>query len=164
MTTSILERKPTRVVNFAKILPLFQPAGATTLELARRTPPDIHLARALRSRSDAPVLVRPQRPTAVPRLQRLAENVLSMPRVSGSISRAAGMADLEPSGTVELDLPFGMTRFVNSATLKRMLKAKRGDLLLRRVGEKWEVCEDSLRVDLLDDSVEFRLGPVQIFS
>jgi hypothetical protein len=57
-----------------------------------------------------------------------------------------------------------MPRFVNAATLKRMLKAKSSELLLKRTGDRWSVCDDSTRIDLTDDSVEFRLGEVQIFS
>jgi hypothetical protein len=45
-----------------------------------------------------------------------------------------------------------------------MLKAKGSELLFKRVGERWEICENSTRIDLTDDSVEFRLGAVQIFS
>jgi hypothetical protein len=45
-----------------------------------------------------------------------------------------------------------------------MFKAQRSELLLKKVGERWEICEDSTRIDLTDDSVEFRLGAVQIFS
>ena len=61
-------------------------------------------------------------------------------------------------------MPLGMPRFVNAATLKRMLNAERSDTLLRKAVDGWEICEDSLKVDLLDDSVEFRLGAIQIFS
>jgi hypothetical protein len=87
-----------------------------------------------------------------------------MARASGVISRAFGATKLETIGIAELELPPGMPRFVNAATLKRMLKADQSDLLLKRTRERWEVCDDSLHVDLLDDSVEFRLGAVQIWS
>ena len=87
-----------------------------------------------------------------------------MPRASGVVSRALGTSELATIGIAELDLPPGMPRFVNTATLKRMLRADASDLLLKRAGERWEVCDDSLRVDLLDSSVEFRLGAIQIWS
>ena len=53
---------------------------------------------------------------------------------------------------------------MNVDEIKKMLKAKRSELLLRRTGDRWEICEDSSRIDLMDDTVEFRLGAVQIFS
>ncbi|HZP17925.1 MAG TPA: hypothetical protein VFB00_08175 [Terriglobales bacterium] len=104
-------------------------------------------------------------PVPAPTAMKLIETEeFSIPKVTGVLSRAAGISELSATGSAHMRLPLGMPRFVNVATLKRMLKAKRTETMLRRVGDQWEVCEDATQVDLLDDSVEFRLGAVQIFS
>ncbi len=66
--------------------------------------------------------------------------------------------------SLELELPFGMPRFVNVATLKAMLGAEADDTLFRKSGVRWEPCEDSHQVDLKDRTRLFRLGKVQIYS
>jgi hypothetical protein len=107
------------------------------------------------------------KPTTVAKpakIRQLKQKRFSMPRSTGAISRLAGIANVQDSGVADLDLPFGMPRFVNAATLKQMFRASPADLLLKKCGVGWEVCENSLIVDLTDDSVEFRLGPVQILS
>src|SRR5262249_54068236 len=97
-------------------------------------------------------------------LKGLAQERLVVPRAAGIFSRLAGLLPSETDGATEISVPFGTPRFVNVATLKRMLKAKSSDVLLKRVGEQWEICENSHRVDLRDGSIEFRLGAIQIYS
>jgi len=97
-------------------------------------------------------------------LAKLPTQTFKVPTVQGTLSPVAGTSNLAPVGTAEMNLPPGMPRFVNAATLKRMLKAKSSALLLKRIDGRWEVVENSGRIDLLDDSVEFRLGAIQIFS
>ena len=109
-------------------------------------------------------LVKHRRLAPVAGLKDLERHVFPVSRTVGTFSRAAAVADLQPQGRADLELPFGMPRFVNATTLKQMLKAKRSDVLLRRVGSQWEICDDSQRIDLRDASVEFRLGAIQIFS
>lgn len=112
-----------------------------------------------------PVLSRSQPPTRRSlRLVRVEDRRFIVSRASGSMSRALGTANLETIGVADIDLPPGMPRFVNAATLKRMLRAATSDVLLKRSGRQWTVCEDDVRIDLLDDSAEFRLGAVQIWS
>jgi hypothetical protein len=53
---------------------------------------------------------------------------------------------------------------VNATTLKAMLSAPDSDLLMRKVGEQWEICPDSFEVDLTDATQVFRLGKLQIYS
>ena len=65
---------------------------------------------------------------------------------------------------IKIELPFGLPRFVNAATLKAMLGADDGETLFKKVAYRWEVCADSLEVDLKDRRQVFRLGRVQIYS
>jgi hypothetical protein len=139
---------PTRVINFATILPLFTPAAALTAP--RRRLPDVRVARS--------------RPTRPARVQKMESATRTVPRVTGSLSNAAGLSRLQTIGAADLALPLGFSRFTNVATMKKLLRADRSDILLRKVGDAWEICPDSMRVDLADDTVEFRLGPVQIYS
>ena len=104
------------------------------------------------------------RPTRPATLQKMESATRTVPRVTGSLSNAAGLGRLQTIGAADLALPLGFSRFTNVATMKKLLKADRAEVLLRKAGDTWEICPDSMRVDLADDSVEFRLGPVQIYS
>jgi hypothetical protein len=67
------------------------------------------------------------------KLQELpAAEKLSVFRGTGIASRDLGTADLNLSGVAYAKLPFGMPRFINAATMKKMLKAKRSELLFKR--------------------------------
>ena len=164
MTATLLTTpvKPARVVNFAKIQPLFAPSTEAELIPARSPLQAIQVrpGRALAKTE----LLQLSRPGSQAKLAELRTASFAVTKTSGTISRAAGSAELEAAGVEDLQLPFGMPRFVNVATLKRMLRAKRSEVLLKRSGGGWVVCDNSARIDLLDDSVEFRLGAVQIFS
>jgi hypothetical protein len=165
MNTQVLTpAKPVRRINFAKILPLFEPVEGTALVPSRRRFHPVTLA----TRNPVPVVALERalgRHNVAAKLQELPPaGTLSVPRGTGTASRALGTVDLDMTSVADAKLPFGMPRFINAATMKRMLKAKRSELLFRRVGERWEICEDSTQIDLTDDSVEFRLGVVQIFS
>ena len=85
-------------------------------------------------------------------------------RADGFVSRLFG-ASLNGGSAIEIELPFGTPRFTNAATLRQLLGGKPGDRLLRNTQNgTWEICEDSLRVDLLDQHVQFRVGPVAVYS
>jgi hypothetical protein len=155
--------KPRLVINFAKIVPLFEQAPQTSLTPLRDRLVNVQLIQGGPSPQTA-LEKRQSRSAPAARLAAMSPQTIVIPKGVGSMSRMAGTVDLENRGVANLDLPFGMPRFVNAATLKRMLKAKNSDLLLKRSGERWTICDDSTRVDLADDSVEFRLGAVQIFS
>jgi len=163
MNTQVLTpEKPVRVVNFAKILPLFQPVSGASL-IPRKPTQSAHLVGKAELLS-VTLEKRPTRGLPSAKLQEQEMRMFSVTKTTGTLSPIAGTQNLKSAGVADLDLPFGMPRFVNAATLKRMFKAQRSELLLKKVGERWEICVDSTRIDLTDDSVEFRLGAVQIFS
>ena len=154
MTTTMTPITPTRVINFANILPLFTPATVSLTPLRRRDSlPPAAFPALVRGRSSRPARVR-----------KMESTTLKVPRVAGSVSPIARRSHLEIVGVADLMLPLGISRFTNVATLKRMMKARRSDVFLRKAGDTWEICPDSMSVDLADDAVEFRLGPVQIYS
>jgi len=162
-TQLIRPSRPTQTVNFATIRPLFRRVEENALVPSRPFSPDLRLAKLGEFKLD-PAQLALSRVAPKAQIEQLESREFSIPTVSGVISRAAGTADIQTLGVTHLDLPFGMPRHVNVATLKKMLKAKRSELMLKRVGDRWEVCENSMIVDLTDDSVEFRLGLIQIFS
>lgn len=156
MKQQLLE-KPTRTVNFASF---FITKDDQPGMLSRRPAPKVRL----KTHSAAPsVQLAQPRTRRGARLAAITERKLPVERVSGRMSRAFGDS-LQTIGSAELKIPGGMPRFVNAATLKRMLRAAPSDTLLKRSGAQWEICENSTRIDLLDDSVEFRLGTIQVFS
>jgi hypothetical protein len=165
MTTVIpaIPATPVRTVNFAKIVPLFKTAASVELVLSRTSSQDVQLLRRgnVHGKDLQLQWSMAGKPTELKELQ---TTTFSVEQTSGVISRAARSAELKNVGTAEMDLPYGMPRFVNVATLKSMLKAKLSDVMLKKIGDWWEICGDAMVVDLLDDSVEFRLGQVQIFS
>lgn len=164
MKTQVLTPvKPVRVVNFAKVLPLFQPVDGASLMPLSRPVQSAHLMGRTELQS-VTLKSRPTRGLSPAKLQKHETRKFSVTKATGTVSPIAGTENLKTAGVADLDLPFGMPRFVNAATLKRMFKAHRSDLLLKKMGERWEVCENSNRIDLADDSIEFRLGAVQIFS
>ena len=64
----------------------------------------------------------------------------------------------------EFEIPLGLPRFVNAATLKAMIGAGSRDVLFHKIGERWEICPDSYRVDLEDRGEIFQIGRLQIAS
>ena len=71
---------------------------------------------------------------------------------------------LKGRSRLEIELPFGVPRFVSAVTLKVMLGADEEETLFKKNGKRWEICSDSFEVDLKDWTQVFRLGPVQIYS
>src|SRR5207248_385860 len=67
-------------------------------------------------------------------------------------------------GQITVGLPYGMPQFVNARTLKAICGVNRADVLFRKIGDRWEICPDSLRVDLADRTQMFRIGKLQIYS
>ena len=67
---------------------------------------------------------------------------------------------------VELDIPVGLPRLTNVATLKAMVGAGSSDVVLRRDrnGERWEVCTDDYPVDLEDRTQVFKIREFAILS
>jgi hypothetical protein len=64
----------------------------------------------------------------------------------------------------EFEVPVGLPRFINAATLKAMVGTRSSDVLFRKDGERWEVCPNTYRIDLQDRSEVFQIGRVQVFS
>jgi hypothetical protein len=153
--------KPVRVINVTKILPLFAPTTETALVPAQVQTGRIRL---IHPAASAPAQLVRSRPPLKTRLEKLQPKTWTLPRATGTVSPINGTSNIQTAGSESLKLPYGMPRMVNVATLKLMLKADPQELVLKRVGERWEPCEDSHRVDLEDDKVEFRIGAVQVFS
>jgi hypothetical protein len=67
---------------------------------------------------------------------------------------------------VELDIPAGLPRITNVATLKAMVGAGSSDVVFRRDGdgERWAVCPDDYPVDLEDRTQVFKIREFAILS
>ena len=67
---------------------------------------------------------------------------------------------------VTLDVPAGLPRIINVATLKAMLGANSRDVAFRKaVGEeRWAICPDEFPVDLEDRTQVFKIRQVAILS
>jgi hypothetical protein len=89
----------------------------------------------------------------------------SIGKVSGSLSRQFGTSAIQGSDRVEIELPPGLPQFVNAETLKAILNAQPSELLLKKTSSgRWEICPDSIQIDLMNPSEQYRLGDVQIYS
>ncbi len=66
----------------------------------------------------------------------------------------------------DLEIPAGLPRFTNVATLRRLVDASDTDIVFRRgQGQQaWEICSDDDRVDLEDRTQEFRVRQWTILS
>ena len=66
---------------------------------------------------------------------------------------------------VRLEIPRGLDRFCNAATLKAMVVGgSPDDVLFRKTGERWDICDDADRIDLEDRTATFKLGRIEIQS
>ncbi len=66
---------------------------------------------------------------------------------------------------LRLEIPRGLDRFINAATLKAMVVgAGRDEVLFRKRGARWQICEDGDRIDLEDRTAIFKLGRIEIQS
>jgi hypothetical protein len=153
---------PATPINFAKMIqPLFA-SREGALVYPRIQTADVQLAPRFQSRDQALILAPRNRPDA--KMDALDSKTLIVPRVMGTVSPIAQTSNLQTAGVENLNLPLGSPRFVNIGTMRKMLNAKNSDLILKRNGSQWEIQEDHMRVDLTDDSVEYRVGDVQVFS
>ena len=98
------------------------------------------------------------------KLRRLQSQRYTVEKSRESRLRVTTEGVIDELGRLEIDLPFGMPRFINVRTLKAMLGARRQDILFHKVGEQWEICPETFEVDLRDRSQVFRLGEVQVYS
>jgi hypothetical protein len=66
---------------------------------------------------------------------------------------------------LRLEIPRSLDRFINAATLKAMVVgANHDDVLFRKAGERWDICDDVDRIDLEDRTAIFKLGRIEIQS
>jgi hypothetical protein len=160
MTTMLAPVTPKRVIDLTTVLrPLFAPADASLVPMRRTSE-----ARLMRREAAADPKLARSLPQRASKMQRLESRTLAVPRVRGSMSRAAGNSELETIGIEDLKLPLGVSRFVTVATLRMMLKTDRSELFLKKSGASWEICPDTMRVDLTDDKAEYRVGSIQVYS
>ncbi len=160
MTTMLAPVTPERVINLTTILrPLFAPPDASLVPMRRTTEFQLIRREPTATRKLARSL-----PPGISELQGLALQTFAVPRVRGSMSRAAGTTDLETIGIEDLKLPLGVPRSVTVATLRRMLKVDRSEVFLKKNGAMWEICPDTMPVDLTDEKAEYRVGSIQIYS
>lgn len=87
----------------------------------------------------------------------------SAQEASGWVSQVVGH-NLIDGRRLEIELPIKTPRYTNAATLKALLGAKASDLLLREEADTWVICENDARIDLLDRTVKFKVGPVAVYS
>ena len=120
--------------------------------------PELTLTHPMKALSH-PLTLRVKADTAVAVLARL------------QASRSATELKLKPSelrsysvGGVTIDLPFGLPRYINAATLKALVRARPRDLLFRKAAQGWEICSDSQVIDVQDNTAVFRIGKVEILS
>ena len=111
-------------------------------------------------------LARPSgRKATLTRLPKLPQpQTVTLDEVEGALTNLLQTLDVERAGTITLTLPFGMEHYlVNAATFKA-LAGRKGDTLLRRAGNRWEIVEDDEQIDLGDRTQLFKIGKVQIYS
>jgi hypothetical protein len=90
----------------------------------------------------------------------------SLLNVQGSVTNGGQTASFEKVGRLAFTLPFAIndeTSLVNVATIKALLDRSK-ETMFRRDGPRWEVLSDEYLVDVTDNSIEFRLGPIQFYS
>jgi hypothetical protein len=102
----------------------------------------------------------------VPALPTLASSVASpsMPRQLAMLPKPQRFPITVDFSREEVRLPFGVPRFVNTATLKRMAGGSRFDQLLKKVGTTWEFVADEVMVDLTNQREQYRVGRITILS
>jgi hypothetical protein len=125
------------------------PEFATSLVRASGGSLAISIPATRRARGGFPDLILPRR------------SMRSVPSLPDQKRFPVGSLDFSRT---ESRLPFGVPRYVNAATLKRIAGGRPSDTLLRLVGKAWEFVSDQVMVDLDDVKQQFKLGAVQIIS
>ena len=64
----------------------------------------------------------------------------------------------------DVGLPYGAPRRITARTLKELAGGGRTDRLLKHTPAGWEFVEDAVLVDLSDNTQQFKLGRLTIFS
>jgi hypothetical protein len=158
---TIMKAAQQRPIDLSLVLgPLFAQAAGTSRALAQSHPPALLQTAALET--EPGLVARSSRKTgSAVKLQPLETRTYSV-----NESRESVLREMPGRKEVTFEIPLGMPRFVNAATLKAMLDADAGssDVLFRKAGSRWEICPDSFQVDLQDRAQVFRLGEIQIYS
>jgi hypothetical protein len=105
----------------------------------------------------------PDQDTLIPLPTLPVRKTYSAQQTTGLVSQLTGH-NLIDGRRLEIELPINTPRYTNAATLKIMLGAKKSDLLLREEKHTWVICENDARIDLLDQTVKFKVGPVAVYS
>jgi len=145
-------------------------------------PPDLRLHRVSRpivelmlsQTSTAPLFLRLQRsletmlPVPVPKIHAAGRQpiALALRRLDRNTFRVLMAPPHGAAQPVELDIPAGLPRVTNVATLKAMVGAGSSDVVFRRAGdgERWNVCSDDYPVDLEDRTQVFKIREWAILS
>lgn len=103
-----------------------------------------------------------ERAFALPLVQRPGNGrTMAVPRLAALRRFPVASIDLSRR---DIALPFGVGRYMNAATLKRVAGGRRSDRLLKKTASGWEFMENDAMIDLTDASQEYRLGRLTIFS
>jgi hypothetical protein len=138
-----------------QLRPLGSREAVLTLSKASAPPPQLELQR---EQSMLPTYLLKLQPVDLPLIP------MSLQRLNQNIYRVFMGGFDGPATPVELDIPTGLPRFVNAATLKSIVGASSSDVVLRKVGERWEICGDAYSVDLQDRTQVFRVRHLEISS
>ncbi len=123
------------------------------------------LALSVRTFDRQPLTLAVPDPAAMPGVRTLGAAKLPPPKTASiGIARNESLAD----GNIEkldVNLPFGMPRFINIPTLRMFLRRPDFEpLLILTASGRWEVCPESHMVDLANPNIVFRVGPLTIYS
>jgi hypothetical protein len=100
----------------------------------------------------------PARLEDVPSRTRVVTHVPSL-----KAPRRFPVASIDLSRT-DVALPFGIGRFISAATLKALAGGSPFDRLLKKTETGWQFVNNDACIDLQDNTQEFRLGQLTIFS
>lgn len=135
-----------------------RPVAELTLNQTSTTPPFLQLQPRLET----------MLPVAVPKLhpasrRSIAMTLQQLDRDTYRVLMAPPHGAAQP---VQLDIPAGLPRITNVATLKAMVGAGSSDVVFRRGKdtERWEVCSDKYPVDLEDRTQVFKIREWAILS
>lgn len=106
------------------------------------------------------------RMVSVPQLSRIGRSptTLILRQPEPDIFRIEIDARDGTASPLAFDIPAGLPRLINAATLKRILGGKPSDIIFRKAGTHWEICDESYQIDLQDRTKVFRLGKIEISS
>ena len=81
----------------------------------------------------------------------------------GTITDQGSAVRTQEVGTLALSIPFFLSRHITAAELKAFA-GRPTDTLLRFGAVRWEIVDDADLIDLQDETTQYRLGPIQIYS